>query len=458
MKKTPPFFLLILGASGNLAAHKLYPALYELAEASVFPEYFQIVGYGRDVWSQEEFHAHIANSIQASGKIVQEHVFQKLISHVTYIQGNHIEVPTLEKIFTEKNALFGKQNIQSLVYFALPPNALLSSVHALRACKEMNLHYIFEKPFGENSIQAEQLFKEVKKDIPEEALFLLDHYLGKHEVQSLIELKENNPLFQKLLAPDDIENIQISALEEEGIGLRGEYFDPTGTYKDMLQSHLIELLAILVMETSHNSSTSDFRKRKLKMLKSFTPPHDCSQIVFGQYESYLQEKFVPQNSNQNTFVALPLFSKNKKWEHVHFFLRTGKMLEKKATYIAITYKRKNKNQLPTQLILEIYPMHQIRFLFSTGNKGQSTASLPLPCYLPHCLNDYASLLKDALQGDQKYFLTPEDVIASWKLFESTVCLIHQQTKTRIYKDHSQGPSAQHTLLEKFGTSWYSLPS
>jgi len=248
-KITQPFALIIFGASGDLAKLKLFPALYSLAQQNRLPKQYYIVGYARSEKTSKQFEAEFISSIKKVHK-VDEKVLNDLLKHLSYVQGQYDKKEDFVRLKTYLKTLTKKTNITKLAYFSVPPIAFKSIIQNLGETKNSSnedLRLILEKPFGEDTKSAEELFHFVARYFDDDNIYLLDHYLGKPAVKSILSLRHANRILNLMMKGPEIANIQITAFEQVGVQSRAGYFDQVGTIKDMVQSHLLQILALIYL-------------------------------------------------------------------------------------------------------------------------------------------------------------------------------------------------------------------
>lgn len=464
-----PFILVIFGASGDLAKLKLFPAIYSLAENQILPENFHIVGYARSPISQEQFKKDFQKSVQeAHGKNVSNAIIKKVLSRVSYFQGQYSEKEDFKKLKAYLRTLNKDPKVTKVAYFSVPPNTFKDIVQNLGETKDSpkeDLRLILEKPFGQDAASARDLFHFVARYFEEEAIYLLDHYLGKTAVQSLLNLRHSNRLLNLMMKGPEINNIQITASEDLGITNRIGYFDQVGTIKDMFQSHLLQILALITMSIPITNDAKSLHREKFNILSSLKFIENKNNIVLGQYEGYQKEKDVPKNSKTETFAAVRLFIDRESWYNTPIYVRTGKKLKKKATYVVIELKKfgfQPKNEEPNRLIFELQPEENINIRlvnkheFSSNYQSISTTHT-LSCEGENCLPEHGLLLLDVMRKRRLHFLCFEEIIASWEITEEILNYIKKaDTKIEKYPNNSNGPTSQDNIPEADGHKWFNL--
>ena len=360
------FVLVIFGASGDLAKLKLFPAIYSLAKQGRFEKDFHIVGFARSKKTQSQFKREFQKSIKDKfKKEVNNKVLQDLTNKVSYFQGQYKDVKDYKKLQEYLTELTGSKKTTKLAYFSVPPSAFKDIIQNLGESKNSNkedIRLIIEKPFGEDTESAKDLLHFVVRYFDEDQIYLLDHYLGKAAVQSILNLRHSNRLLNMMMKGTEVANIQITAAEKIGVTSRAGYFDQVGTLKDMIQSHLLQILGLIALSIPVSGEHESLQRERTNILSSLRFNESAKNIVLGQYASYKKEKDVPQNSQTDTFCALKLLIDRESWFDTPIYFRTGKKLKEKLTYVVIELKKfdfQTKDETPNRLIFELHPDERI---------------------------------------------------------------------------------------------------
>lgn len=464
-----PFNFIIFGASGDLASLKLFPALYELAIQKRFPKKFTIYGYARSEISTQEFRKRFTKSVKqhVDKNIFSQKILDELLEKVYYHQGAYDKKEDFEAFADELLRAQDGKTCCNLAFFAIPPVVFQPVVKNLSSIEKKlggDIELILEKPFGEDRQSAGDLFQFITNHFNKEKLYLIDHYLGKAAVRSILPLRYNNTILNLLLKGNAISNIQISALETTGVDERVGFFDGVGIIKDMIQSHLLQILALLTMSMPVKQEVYSIRREKGDVLSALRQAQK-GDIVLGQYKSYKKQKGVKPGSDTATFAALRLFIDLTEWYQVPIYIRTGKNLSHKHTYIVIEFEKpayaKDLDIEANKLIIELYPKEsiQIKLVNDLGKSIHKYSHLiteeSLACMGDDCLPPYSSLILDAFLGRYTSFLSIDEILASWHFIDQ----VHERIKkdkTRIipYSEGGQGPDQQHELTKKDGNTWY----
>ena len=478
LRTDQPFSLIIFGASGHLAKIKLYPALYVLALKKRLPEQYGIIGYARTKMTDAEFRAHIDAAVRADMIEVNEKVLKEFLGHCTYLAGAYDQIDDFKKLATKLSTADARGTAVRLAYLSIPPttyestlvNICQSGVHA----KNIPFRCIVEKPVGLNLKSFEQIHEKLSKCFLAEEIYILDHYLGKEAARNVYYLRHANPVIERLLKNTLIRSVQISASETAGLEGRAGYFDTVGTLRDMFQSHLLEIAALLAMHIV--SDAKDMKAARTDAMQKFYLPHasDLSEIVLqAQYgkgaidskpvPAYGEEADVRPGSRTATFAALRLFSRSSRWEGVPFFLRSGKRLKDKETRVTIEFqdspsllgKKTARNRL--DIILQGEAGMRLFLQTKLGGTDPNFRPLvltdPLVC-IGDCLPEHSLLLLEAIEGNQQWFLDPEEVRTSWRLIDPLQSYLDDpKTPLSLYPSGSSGPVEAERFIERFGEKW-----
>lgn len=404
--------IVILGASGDLARRKLIPALDSLLQEDRISANCVIVGSGRKDFSDEEFRAHVGAS---------ETIAPLLRYHTGLVGLRHF----LSEIADFKTII---------VFFSLPPSVYADTAAALRADgfgEETRI--IVEKPFGYDRKSAEELNRRLSEQFSEDRIYRIDHYLAKEAVQNILIFRFANSLFYPVWNAGYIESIQIEAAEELGVESRGAYFDGAGVIRDMVQNHLIQMLALLTMEAPVSLDPEDIRTQKINILKTL----EVLRYRRGQYEGYREEDTVNPESTTETFVELEMRIRNFRWEGVPIYIHTGKALGQKGTRIGIRFKKLPRllynatgdlDENPNHIIFHIQPTtgividHAVKVPGTDRDIAQSRLDFSLSEAFGTALSAdaYQRLLMDALAGDRTLYVSAEETELAWGVLDDVL--------------------------------------
>jgi glucose-6-phosphate 1-dehydrogenase len=458
------FSFIIMGSTGDLAQKKLFPAMYGLYHRKEFGENFCIIGVGRRKIGREEFVEGIREKIKIS-----EENWRSFSSKIHYFsldfEDSHGYIDL--KDFIEDVEKKSKLSSNRLFYLATLPQHFENIAKNLKEKRlaETNgwCRVVFEKPFGEDLKTARLLNSKISKAFDENQIYRIDHYLGKELVQSISVLRACNRIFAPLWNKDNIDHVQINLIEDFGVETRGEFYDKEGSLKDVGQSHLLQLLALIAMEPPKRFDEKCIRDSKVKVLRSISKIKK-EDLVLGQYQGYLDEKGVNPFSKTDTFFALKLFINNNRWKGVPFYLRSGKNLAKKFSSIYIQFKEpdynvfEGQNIKPNYLLIQIQPEDGILLQLNSKMPGQKNKILPVKMtfchectFGPNTPKAYETLLLDVLKGDQSAFMRADEIEESWRLIDQAISL---KKPIHVYEKGSFGPKEANELIEKDGREWF----
>jgi glucose-6-phosphate 1-dehydrogenase len=488
-----PTTLVIFGATGDLAKRKLLPALYNLAHEGALPERFNLVGVSRSDHAHEEFRTEAQDAIKEfSRREPDPAVLDKLLDGIRYVPGLFDDASVYDMLGTTLDEFDKAAGVRMNRCFYLSTAPMFFPVivrqlgdHKLTRQEGADVRVVIEKPFGTTLAEAEALNREVLSVLDEQQVFRIDHYLGKETVQNILAFRFANGLFEPIWNRNYIDQIQITAAEDIGIGSRAGYYDSAGALRDLIQNHMLQLLCHIAMEPPVNFTADEVRNEKVKVLQAIHAPTEeqIDQIaVRAQYAEgesggehvggYLQEPDVPSDSNTETFAALRLEVDNWRWAGVPFYLRTGKRLARKVTEVAVTLKPvphlafKQEGSLgvrPNQLILTMQPNEGVSL--SLGAKIPGTRMRIRPVYMEFLYGTsflsqspeaYERLITDAMRGDATLFTRNDEVEAQWRICDP---IVQNWEKTPgplpQYPSGSQGPAEAQTLMLP-GQEWRTI--
>jgi glucose-6-phosphate 1-dehydrogenase len=483
---TDPCSIVFFGASGDLFKRMLLPAMYSLRLKGVLPNDFAIVGFSRTAYTDDGFRAYCKEQLDQFAPADQKPqgaIWDDFAKRLFYVQGefdDHDCFTQLAKRLTQNDQNLGTKG-NRLFYLSTPPSVFPTIIECLR---EANLNQqqagwarvIIEKPFGTDLTSARALQEEVDKVFPENKVYRIDHYLGKEPVQDIMALRFANTIFEPVWNRNYVDNIQITAAEQLGVEMRGGYYDNAGALRDMIQNHVMNLLALVAMEPPSSSDADAIRNEKFKVLESIMPPDReavTSVSARGQYgpgtingspvPGYRQEPDVNPNSNTETFASVRLEVENWRWASVPIYLRSGKRLAKKNSEIAVTFKpiphriygERTDTIEPDVLVMKIQPeegvamrfsakvpgmKNHIRSVFMDFNYGTGFGVQSPPAY--------ERLIGDAMRGDQTLFTRWDAVERAWEII-TPVLDVWQNTRDASFPNYaagSQGPESAFKLF------------
>lgn len=428
-----PTILIIIGISGDLAQRKLLPAIREIAQADALPDAFRIIGISRRDLK-------LADVTPADDDFWEHHLELHKMD-LDDKQAYHDFATQLEGI---ERSLGG--SAQRLFYLSVPPEATQAVVQMLGdsgLAEVANTKLLLEKPFGTDLVSAEQLVKHLESHFKEDQVYRIDHYLAKEMAQNLIVFRSANPVFSRTWNNEFISSIEIVASEKIGIEGRKTFYEQTGALRDVVQSHLLQLAALTLMELPKLNDMASIPKLRCQALASIQPVKDVSKnVVRGQYKTYKAEVENP-DSNVETFVSLRMESTDPRWKSVPITLTTGKGLQEQFTEIRVSYRGEG-NTDANILILRIQPDEGVQVCLWVKKPGLDNAlqQIPLSFEYKHHFNDklpdaYERVFVDAMRSDHSLFTTSEEVLASWKILAPVQTTWQQSSDDlRIYPSGS----------------------
>jgi len=464
------FTLIIFGASGSLAKLKLFPALYELEREKRMPKNYKILGYARTEMNNEQFRKFVEKSIRKHEKYIDQKAMDRLMKNLYYFTGQYNEEADYRRLKRELHKIETTRDRIRLTYFSVPPSAFKEIFKNLGLVnlntRKSALRLVIEKPFGYDLSSAKKLRKTLKKYFQPEQIYLLDHYLGKEAVSNLLSLRYANSVLTTLLSQKYVSNIQVTAIESKDIEGRANYFDNVGILRDMVQSHLFQVLAYFMMFAPKEQSSESIHHEKARVLKSLNI--NKRNVVRGQYQGYTKNEGISKDSQTETFAAMKLTNKHSLWKGVPIYLRSGKSLKTKWTAVVIEFKprwaqREHGDLEPNRLVIQLQPYEKIEFYLLTKLGGKTfdfhelTTGRPIYCS-GDCLTEHGRLFLDAIAGNHGLFLNFEEIFASWDLIDplQKACNRMQKKHCKLYKykQGGLGPKASDELIQEDGFKWF----
>ena len=493
-KAVDPCTIVIFGASGDLTARKLIPALYHLAKEKQLPTDYRIVGFARREKTDASWRAELRSALDqfSRTKPVDEAVWKKFAANLFYCVGDLTDAAAyrkLEDVLTGFGSAPLRENL--LFYMAISPSQFGEVVEQIHRAGLLNKEgagwqrIVVEKPFGHDLPSAHALNRELTRYAHEPQVFRIDHYLGKETVQNILMFRFSNSIFERLWNRESVDHIQITVSEKLGVGERGGYYEEAGAIRDMVQNHMLQVLALIAMEPPVSLEAESVRDEKVKLMKSIrplTPADVAKQVVRGQYfagtvggearPGYRQEPKVKPDSNVETYVAMKLLIDNWRWSGVPFYLRTGKNLPQSASEVRIQF-RPTPNVLfaakcgdkldANALTLRLQPNEGISLHFNGKIPGMSLGVRPVRmhfsydsefgAYTPEA---YERLLLEAIAGDATLFIRRDEVETAWQIVDSIRKGWENRplTNREFYAAGTWGPIAADDLLAQSGHVWH----
>jgi len=483
-RRPDPCILVIFGASGDLTAKKLMPALYALAVRRLLPEKFGIVGAARSEESDDDFRERMKQAVKDHARDpFSDETWDMLAEGMHYVTLDFADEKgedELKDILTHLDRDRGTLG-NRVYYFAVPPSAigtLLEEIAARRAAEGW-IRLIIEKPFGHDLQSAQALNTQIQQNFAENEVFRIDHYLGKETVQNMLALRFSNGIFEPIWNRQFIDHVQITVAESIGIEGRAGYYEQAGAIRDIFQNHLLQLVAMTAMEPPFDFTADSVRNEKVKVLKALHTPGP-KHVVRGQYGpgfvegqevvGYRDEDGVAPNSMTETFVAAKLYVDNWRWADTPFYVRMGKRLARRETTIAIQFKRAPhppfedggaEGLRPNVLLIHVQPNEGVSLAIGAKVPGQGMTIRTVHmdflyggAFREGLPDAYERLILDAMLGDATLFTRSDEAEEQWALVDAIVAFWQRDRPSfPNYPAGTWGPTAADDLLHRDGRSW-----
>ena len=491
----PPTVVVIFGASGDLTARKLLPAVYNLSHDNLLPADFHLVGFGRKVMADDELRAVAAAAVKEfSRREPEPEVWARVAARTAYVAGGYDEPAAYQRLAAQLAELERQlgRDLQRIFYVSTPPSVFAPIIEQLGACglaavhRDTPLHskVIIEKPFGKDLASALALNAAIRGVFAEHQVYRIDHYLGKETVQDLLVQRFANAIFEPLWNRNFIASVQITVAEEVGVGLRGGYYEQSGCLRDMLQNHTMQLLALTAMEPPGSLAPEAIRDEKVKVLNAIQPlvvgpggdvaraQYAAGMVAGRPVPGYLEEEGIAAASATETYAALRLSINNWRWQGVPFYLRSGKRLARRVSEIAVNFRRPPGTLFAGEtarfdlaantLAFQIQPDEGLSLILNTKIPGLETRTQPVKMNFRYATTfgsntaeAYERLVLDAIIGDGTLFIRGDETEASWRLY--TPVLESWRAAGRegmdTYPAGSWGPASAEALLAGAQHRW-----
>ncbi len=444
----------LFGATGDLAHKKIFPSLYAMEQRGHLK--VPIIGIARDEEKAEALSARARDGIEKFGEgTIDEAVFARLSDRISYVSGDYSDSKTFDRL---KQALGDSK--RPLHYLAIPPTIFEMVSQALEASGcATNASVVVEKPFGRDLKSAMELNKVVHEVFPEENIYRIDHFLGKEPVLNLNYFRFGNVFMEPIWNRNNVKSVQITMAEDFGVQGRGAFYDEAGTIRDVVQNHLMQILAILAMDPPSNRDEETLRDAKVRLFNSIKPLTG-DDIVRGQFRGFLDEPGVKPDSRTETFVALRLHIDSWRWADVPFYIRAGKCLPITSTEVVVEMK-----QPPQQLFEDCHrnERNYFRFQFNPNTiiaigarakkVGEEMVGEQIEMVAQHEQPDqmtaYERLIGDAMSGEAGLFARVDEVESAWEVVDP---VLDQSTPVHVYEPGTWGPKEADALLHP-GMKW-----
>ncbi len=484
-----PCGMVIFGVTGDLSRKKLMPAIYDLASRGLLPPGFSLVGFARRDWADQDFAQIVHDAVKEHSRTeFREEVWQQLAEGFRFVPGDFSDdqaFETLRQTIVDLDRVRGTGGNHAF-YLSIPPRFFSDVIGQL---KEHGLaeqspdtwrRVVVEKPFGSNLETARQLNAIVDEVFPSGSVFRIDHYLGKETVQNILAMRFANAMFEPIWNSNYVDHVQITMAEDIGIGGRAGYYDGIGAARDVIQNHLIQLMALIAMEEPTSFDAHNLRIEKQKVLESVVLPRRLDlHTARGQYlegwsggvkvPGYKDEADIPESSKTETFAAIRLDIESRRWAGVPFYLRTGKRLGRRVTEVAVVFKRaphlpfsatSTEELTQNALVIRVQPDEGVTMRF--GSKVPGTAMEIRDVNMDFAYGGsftesspeaYERLILDVLLGEPPLFPRHEEVELSWKILDPIVEYWAEHGKPDTYAAGTWGPASADKMLARDGRVW-----
>jgi glucose-6-phosphate 1-dehydrogenase len=487
-----PCVLVMFGVTGDLARKKLMPAIYDLANRGLLPPGFSFVGFARRDWQDEDFAQITYQAVKEYARTpFRDSVWQQLSEGVRFVSGSFSDDAAFDQLAHCVHELDVERGTGGnyAFYLSIPPGQFPTVVQQLKRSGLSDSHgegwrrVVIEKPFGHDLASARELNDTLEGVFPPDAVFRIDHYLGKETVQNILALRFANEMYEPIWNRSYVDHVQITMAEDIGIGSRAGYYDGIGAARDVIQNHLLQLLALTAMEEPVAFDADSLRMEKEKVLSAVRLPADLADgTARGQYSAgwqggrqvrgFLEEDGIPADSMTETYAALRLGVDTRRWAGVPFYLRAGKRLPRRMTEIALIFHR--APHLPfsatdteelgqNALVIRIQPDEGITVRF--GSKVPGTAMEVRDVNMDFAYGEsftesspeaYERLLLDVLIGDPPLFPRQQEVELGWRILDPVEDFWATYTKPDQYPAGTAGPASAEAMMARDGRAWRRL--
>ncbi len=481
--------LVIFGVTGDLSRKKLMPAVYDLANRGLLPPGFALVGFARREWADQDFAEVVHDAVKEHSRTpFREETWRQLSEGFRFVPGTFSDDSAFARLRDTVEELDEARGTSGnhAFYLSVPPGSFPDVVGQLRAHGLATgaggswRRVVIEKPFGHDLASARQLNSVVSEVFPRESVFRIDHYLGKETVQNILAFRFANAMFEPVWNSNYVDHVQITMAEDIGIGGRAGYYDGIGAARDVIQNHLMQLMALVAMEDPASFDARNLRLEKQKVLASVRIPDQLDlHTARGQYVAgwqggqqvigYLDEADIPRRSITETYAAIRLDIENRRWAGVPFYLRTGKRLGRRVTEVAVVFKQAPHlpfTQTATEelghnaLVMRIQPDEGVTLRFGAKVPGTAMELRDVNmdfayggAFVESSPEAYERLILDVLLGDPPLFPQHEEVELSWQILDPIVRWWADNGRPDPYSAGSWGPASAEEMLARDGRTW-----
>jgi glucose-6-phosphate 1-dehydrogenase len=499
-----PCVLVMFGVTGDLARKKLLPAIYDLANRGLLPPGFSLVGFARRDWGHEDFAQVTYDAVKQHARTpFRDTVWQQVSEGVRFVQGDFDDDAAFDKLAETVRELDAERGTGGnyAFYLSIPPRSFPLVVQQLKRSglsdpgpapqpgpaegpgRRSWRRVVIEKPFGRDLASAQELNEIVDAVFPPHSVFRIDHYLGKETVQNILALRFANSLYEPVWNRGYVDHVQITMSEDIGIGGRAGYYDGIGAARDVIQNHLLQLLALTAMEEPVSFDADSLRQEKEKILSAVRLPSNLAEgTARGQYADgwqggrqvvgYLEEEGIPPDSRTETYAAVRLAVDTRRWAGVPFYLRTGKRLTRRMTEIALIFQRAphlpfaatdTKELGKNMLVIRVQPDEGVTVRFGSKVPGSAMEVRDVnmdfaygESFTESSPEAYERLILDVLIGDPPLFPRQEEVELSWRILDPIEEFWAENTKPDQYVSGGPGPASADAMMARDGRTWRRL--
>jgi glucose-6-phosphate 1-dehydrogenase len=484
-----PCALVVLGVTGDLARSKVVPAVYDLHHRGLLPPSFSLVGFARRDWDRRHFAEVVHDAVRAHSRTpFQEEVWAQLCEGIRFVPGEIDDAAAFDRLAGTLHELDTERGTggNHAFYFAIPPRSFGPAAEHVRRAGLSDpppgswRRIVVEKPFGHDLASARELNAVVEASFDPSSIFRIDHYLGKETVQNILAVRFANTVFEPVWSNRYVDHVQITMAEEIGIGGRAGYYDGIGSARDVVQNHLLQLLALVAMEDPNTFDAASVRREKERILQAVQLPADLDRATAnGQYAAgwqggvavpgYLQEDGIDPGSTTDTFAALRLDIATRRWAGVPFYLRTGKRLGRRVTEVAVVFgppphspfgPASTAGLSGNAVVLRIQPDEGVTVRF--GSKIPGTSMQVRDVTMDFAYDDsfavdspeaYERLILDVLLGEEPLFPQQAEVERSWEILDPVLAHWARRGRPEPYTAGGWGPAGAYRMMAADGRSW-----
>ena len=484
-----PCGLVIFGVTGDLSRKKLMPAVYDLANRGLLPPGFSVVGFARRDWADQDFAQIVHDSVRSYSRTAfREEVWRQLAEGIRFVPGDFNDdnaFETLKKTIEELDRERGTGGNHAF-YLSIPPRFFADVIGQLKEhglaepSQDSWRRVVVEKPFGSDLETERERNGIISEVFPSGSVFRIDHYLGKETVQNILAMRFSNTLFEPIWNANYVDHVQITMAEDIGIGGRAGYYDGIGAARDVIQNHLLQLMALTAMEEPTSFDARNLRVEKQKVLESVELPRRLDLATArGQYTEgwsggvkvagYKQEQDIPRDSRTETYAAIKLHIGSRRWAGVPFYLRAGKRLGRRVTEVAVVFKRAphlpfsdtaTEELTQNALVIRVQPDEGVTMRFGSKVPGTSMEIRDVTMdfayggsFTESSPEAYERLILDVLLGEEPLFPRHEEVELSWKILDPIIEYWAKHGQPDTYESGTWGPESAERMIARDGRAW-----